>query len=79
MLPDRYLDSNAPVLGVIRLLLFHLLPIDLADALNDLAGHVVRHPEIAVHSTKVWGELPKSAQSAVRREVRIIARAIRGE
>ena len=72
---ERYLKSDAPVFGIVRLLLLPLLPTDLAGSLNDLARHVLRHPEIAIHSDKVWGELPESAQSAVKREVAIVARS----
>ena len=73
---ERYLKSDAPVFGIVRLLLLPLLPIELADSLNDLARQVLRHPEIAIHSTKLWGELPESAQSAVKREVQIVARSV---
>jgi len=75
---ERYLDRNAPVLGVIRLLLVPLLPIELAGSLNNLARHVARHPDIDIHSTKAWGDLPESARSAVKREVRIVARRVGG-
>jgi hypothetical protein len=74
---DHYLDPDAPVLGVIRLLFVPLLPVDLADSLNELARHVARHPEIAIHSTKTWGDLPESAKIAIEREVHIVARAVR--
>jgi hypothetical protein len=64
------------VFGIVRLLLVPLLPIELADSLNDLARRVLRHPEIAMHSTKLWGELPESVQSAVKREVQVVARSV---
>ena len=73
---DRRLDHDAPVMGVIRLLLLPLLPIELAGALDHLARHVAKHPDVAFYSTKMWGDLPESAQAAVKREVRIIARSV---
>jgi hypothetical protein len=75
---ERYLDQDAPVLGVIRLLLASRLPIELAHALNDLARQVARHPDITAYSTRLWGELPESARSAVKREAEIVARSVRG-
>jgi len=74
----RHIEDNAPVLGVIRLLLAPLLPINLAGSLNDLTRRVTQHPEIASHSAKVWGDLPESARTAVKREVQIVARSVGG-
>jgi len=76
---ERYIDRDAPVFGVIRLLLLPLIPVELADSLNDLARHVARHPEIAIHSTKVWGDVPESARAAVEREVKLVARTAAGK
>jgi len=74
--PD--IEHDAPVLGVIRLLLAPLLPTRRAGSLNDLARRVAQHPEIAIHSAKVWGDLPESARTAVKREVQIVARSVGG-
>ena len=66
------------MLGVIRLLLAPLLPIKLAGSLNDLARRVAQHPEIAIHATTVWGDLPASARDAIKREVKNVARSVGG-
>ena len=66
------------MLGVIRLLLAPLLPIRVAGSLNDLARRVAQHPEIGIHSTQVWADLPESARAAIGREVQNVARSISG-
>ncbi|HEY6830806.1 MAG TPA: hypothetical protein VI259_28355 [Gemmatimonadaceae bacterium] len=75
---EPYVEQNAPVLGAIRLLLLPLLPIEFAGSFHDLAEHVARHPEIAPHAHKVWGDLSDSVRAAIRREVKIVARAVKG-
>jgi len=72
---EHHIEADAPVLGVIRLLLAPLLPIKLAGSLNDLARRVARHPEIVIHSTRVWGDLPESTRAAIKWEVQNAARS----
>jgi hypothetical protein len=75
---EPYIEQDAPVLGAIRLMLLPLLPVEFAAAFDDLAQHVARHPEIAPHAHREWGDLSASVHAAIRREVKIVARSLRG-
>jgi len=69
-------DPGSPVPEIIRKLLLVALPAELHASAVDLAARVAKHPDVAPHVDKQWGELSESQGNKVAREVGIVARDV---
>lgn len=76
MTAEREFDQDANVRDVIVRLLRSTLPADMRAAAPELAERVLKHPDVAAHAGKRWGELSEGEGNIIAREAGAVARDV---